>query len=165
MKVLRIDINYEYLNSEIISPIIFNKITIFSVTSSGIYDVEPIVFLKIYLYLIKWRIENIRQFFYNTQNKWINSIKLVPIFWSPGITLHITRDFKTKSKLCDKQESGLVKNNTNARFGINADLDLIYLLKFLLYILFVYFNKIFAFVGMIANLMVVAVIRNMNDDV
>ena len=49
LKVLRIDINYEYLNSEIISPLIFNKITIFSVTSSGIYDVEPSLFENLFI--------------------------------------------------------------------------------------------------------------------
>ena len=67
---------------------------------------------------------------------------------------------KLKMK-CNKSEFNSNETNIGKKFQFNNDYDLVYLIKFFEYVLLVILNPIFAFLGIITNLMVVYVIYMM----
>jgi len=69
-------------------------------------------------------------------------------------------DFDARLSMCNKTNFSRVNNKD---FRLNTDKDLINLIKFIQYVLFVYFNQIFAFIGIVTNFMVVVVIKNFKN--
>ena len=69
------DLHYESLNKEILNEHLFQKIQAINIVASNVYNVDQDLFKKNHnLTYIEWSIKNIRQFFYTTQNKWLESI-------------------------------------------------------------------------------------------
>ena len=261
---LELDLHYENLNRDILNENLFKDIKRLTISFSNLYGLEADLFKNFfYLKLLEWSTSNIRNFFYTTQNKWINSIKdlnkktgfdmgkFIKIVFSEDTTefnfyetyvypeedfclfvefqhksllytivdpghkincsctvvwilkytekyfdVNLTHiyypyrnyfaeyaitiplryclfepnyndllkqcDFETKQKRCNQSE--FTKMNQNESFlAFNSNYDLINFLQFIQYILIVYLNQIFAFIGILTNILVVVVVANIKN--
>ena len=80
IKSLQLSFHYESLSKEILNEHLFRKTEIILIICSNVIDVDQDLFKNnFFLHNIIWRIENIRQFYYTTQNKWLESINFYKI--------------------------------------------------------------------------------------
>jgi hypothetical protein len=90
------------------------------------------------------------------------------LFEKNYMNLLLKCDFEKKIKLCNKTDFNLTENNLlneipSNIFVLKTDEDLINLTKLIEYILLVILNPVFAFFGMVTNLMVIIVIYNLKN--
>ena len=252
IEALEIFIYYEILNKDLLNEHLFKNVRTIRIDSANLYDVDHDLFINNHdLQTIQWFIQNIRQFFCITQNKWLNSIKnsnlisrrivyvnfyeyqpefniyekykypdedfclfidfenSIYAIIDPGEKINCTCtviwilkntkllfqvtpthdyspyfgsqipllyclyeknyndlfnkcDFDAKIKHCQTSEFPK-KYKSESIFTLNTQLDLIYLLKFFQYILYVYLNQIFSFIGILTNTFVIVVVLNIKN--
>ena len=89
IKSLQLSFHYESLSKEILNEHLFRKTEIILIICSNVIDVDQDLFKNnFYLHRINWHIENIRQFYYTTQNKWLESFVLQEFLFIYFVEIH-----------------------------------------------------------------------------